>query len=149
MATLSLRDAAEQAGVSKSTIFRAIKSGRMSAPRTDDGGFAIDPAELFRVYPAKAGAVAAERAEQRCAGQDATASAMAGTGAVAPDVTAKLAAMEAELSGLRDMVAELRASRDSWQAQTDKAMDAARAATLALTGHRQRDGRPWWRRLAG
>lgn len=149
MATLSLRDAAEQAGVSKSTIFRAIKAGRLSAPRTDDGGFAIDPAELFRVYPAKAGAVASERAEQRGAGQDATPSATAGTGAVAPDVAAKLAAMEAELSGLRDMVAELRSSRDAWQAQTDKAMDAARAATLALSDHRQRDGRSWWRRLAG
>ena len=43
MASLSLREAAEQAGTSKSTIWRAIKSGRMSATRTDDGGFAIDP----------------------------------------------------------------------------------------------------------
>ena len=50
MATFSLREAAEQAGTSKSTIFRAIKGGRLSAARTDDGGFAIDPAELFRVY---------------------------------------------------------------------------------------------------
>lgn len=149
MATLSLRDAAEQAGVSKSTIFRAIKAGRLSAPRTDDGGFAIDPAELFRVYPPKAGAVAAEQAGEHCAGQDATATAPAGTGAVAPDVLLRLARAETELAGLRDMVAELRASRDSWQAQTDKAMDAARAATLALADHRQRDGRPWWRRLVG
>ena len=50
MASLSLREAAEQAGSSKSTIWRAIKSGRMSVTRLDDGGFAIDPAELFRVF---------------------------------------------------------------------------------------------------
>jgi excisionase family DNA binding protein len=50
MAALSLRDAAEQAGVGKSTIWRAIKSGRMSATRTEEGGYLIDPAELFRVF---------------------------------------------------------------------------------------------------
>ncbi len=66
MASLSLREAAEQAGTSKSTIWRAIKSGRMSATRTDDGGFAIDPAELFRAFPP-------ERPSERLAGQDATA----------------------------------------------------------------------------
>src|SRR5215210_7248858 len=48
---LSLRTAAAQAGVSKTTIIRAIRSGRLSAPRNDDGRWAIDPAELFRVYP--------------------------------------------------------------------------------------------------
>jgi hypothetical protein len=52
---LSLRTAAAQAGVSKTTIIRAIRSGRLSAPRNDDGGYAIDPAELFRVYPPGAG----------------------------------------------------------------------------------------------
>src|SRR3954452_15065078 len=51
MASLSIRDAARQAGVSQSSILRAIQSGRMSAPRKDDGGYAIDPAELFRVFP--------------------------------------------------------------------------------------------------
>ena len=50
MASLSLREAAEQAGSSKGTIWRAIKSGRMSVTRLDDGGFAINPAELFRVF---------------------------------------------------------------------------------------------------
>jgi len=49
MAGLSLREAAQQTGSNKSTIWRAIKSGRLSATRLDGGGFAIDPAELFRV----------------------------------------------------------------------------------------------------
>ncbi len=54
--TLSLREAADEAAVSKSTILRAIRAGRLSAGRTDDGGYAIDPAELFRVYPPHNGA---------------------------------------------------------------------------------------------
>ena len=50
MASLSLLEAAEQTGPSKGTIWRAIKSGRMSVTRLEDGGFAIDPAELFRAF---------------------------------------------------------------------------------------------------
>jgi hypothetical protein len=53
MATFGLREAALQAGVDKSTIHRAIQSGRLSATRTESGGYSIDAAELFRVYPPK------------------------------------------------------------------------------------------------
>ncbi len=51
--TLTLGQAAKAADVSKSTLSRAIKEGRMSASRNDTGGYTIDPAELFRVYPKK------------------------------------------------------------------------------------------------
>ena len=50
MVTLSLGEAAEKARTSKVDIWRAIQEGGLSAQRTDDGGFAIDPAELFRVF---------------------------------------------------------------------------------------------------
>lgn len=48
---LTLRQAAELTGKSKSTLTRAIKSGRLSASRNAEGMYAIDPAELARVYP--------------------------------------------------------------------------------------------------
>lgn len=48
---LSLRQAAELTGKSKSTLTRAIKSGRLSASRNAEGMYAIDPAELARTYP--------------------------------------------------------------------------------------------------
>ena len=47
---LSLGQAARAANTSKTTIGRAIKSGRLSATRRDDGGYAIDPSELARVF---------------------------------------------------------------------------------------------------
>jgi hypothetical protein len=47
----SLGQAAKAAGRSKTTIHRAIKSGRLSAARTEDGGWSIDPSELSRAYP--------------------------------------------------------------------------------------------------
>jgi hypothetical protein len=47
----SLGQAAKETGFDKSTISRAIKSGRLSAQRKDGGGgYEIDPAELFRVF---------------------------------------------------------------------------------------------------
>jgi hypothetical protein len=49
--TLSLGQAAKEVGLDKSTLSRAIKRGRLSAQRTDSGGYAIEPAELFRVFP--------------------------------------------------------------------------------------------------
>ena len=49
MVSLSLGEAAEKVGTSKVDVWRAIREGRLSAQRTDNGGFAIDPAELFRI----------------------------------------------------------------------------------------------------
>jgi hypothetical protein len=51
--TLSLQQAADATGKEKSTISRAIKSGRMSATIKESGKYEIDPAELFRVFPPK------------------------------------------------------------------------------------------------
>lgn len=53
----SLTSAATATGISKSTIYRAIKSGKMSAI-FEDGVYKIDPAELHRVFSP----VSAERA---------------------------------------------------------------------------------------
>lgn len=49
---LSLSAAAKEVDRSKSTLSRAIKDGRMSATRCEDGSYRIDPAELYRVFPA-------------------------------------------------------------------------------------------------
>jgi len=48
---LSLAQAAKQVGKSKPTVQRAIKAGKLSAVRRDDGSYEIDPAELARVFP--------------------------------------------------------------------------------------------------
>jgi excisionase family DNA binding protein len=48
---LTLGQAAKETGISKPTISKAIKQGRLSATQTARGEYQIDPAELFRVYP--------------------------------------------------------------------------------------------------
>ncbi len=51
---LTLGQAAKETGQSKPTILRAIQSGRLSATKDEVGQWAIEPAELFRVYPRQA-----------------------------------------------------------------------------------------------
>jgi hypothetical protein len=51
--TYTLGEAAKATGNSKTTIHRAIKSGRVSATRKDDGSYEIEPSELHRVFPPK------------------------------------------------------------------------------------------------
>lgn len=48
---LTLRQAADMCGRSRSTIHRALKSGKLSGVRSDDGAWSIDPSELARVFP--------------------------------------------------------------------------------------------------
>jgi excisionase family DNA binding protein len=141
MTTLSLREAAEQTGVSKSTIFRAIQSGRMSAERDDDRNFKIDPAELFRVYPPKSDDVAPERAGERGAGQDATPT---GRGD-ATELVVRNAQLEAEISALKAILEaekkradEIREDRDRWAKQ------AERLALAPPVGSSPEPRRGWW-----
>ena len=107
MASLSLREAAEQTGKSKVDIWRAIHDGTLPAQRTDEGGFAIDPAELFRVFEP-------ERHDKRRTGQDAMASPEASEQpetsapetAATDDMAVAFAALGAELKGLLELPAE-------------------------------------------
>ena len=48
----TLGTAAKATGKDRATISRAIKKGKISARKNEQGQWAIDPAELHRVYPA-------------------------------------------------------------------------------------------------
>ena len=48
---LSLGQAARLTGLGKTTLARAIRAGRLSATRTETGGYSIEPCELARVFP--------------------------------------------------------------------------------------------------
>ena len=140
MTTFSLRQAAQEAGTSKSTILRAIQSGRLSATRTEDGGYSIEPAELFRVYPPKS--VAADAEADRSAGQNAIALAPLNS----TEMLVRHAQLEAAVSGLQAILdserkrgEELRTERDRWAAQAER---------LALPAPQNRRGFTGWLKRA-
>ena len=47
----TLGEAARASGKSKPTIAKAIRTGKISAVRVEDGSYQIDESELHRVYP--------------------------------------------------------------------------------------------------
>jgi predicted flap endonuclease-1-like 5' DNA nuclease len=50
----------------------------------------------------------------------------------------RLATLEAEIKGMKELLTEVRDSRDQWRQQAER---------LALTGPTER--RSWWRRVVG
>lgn len=139
---LSLRNAAKEAGVSKSTILRAIQGGRLSAERLEDGGYSIDPAELFRVYPPGS----TDRTAPGSKGQDAPAA-----NENAPDPMT--AVLQEQVNSLRELVrrsdeamAEARQEREDLKQDRDKWRSMAESQQRLLTDNRPRS---WWQRLTG
>jgi hypothetical protein len=143
MTTFSIRDAAREAGVSKTSILRAIQSGRMSAPRKDDGGYAIDPAELFRVFPPQGTGVGQrDRSEDASPGQTVPPSSE-----TADHLSARFAALEAEVQALKELVrrldldkVDLKSDRDAWKNQAESAQ---RLLTVCKEASAERR-RGWW-----
>lgn len=59
----TLGEAAKAVGKSKGTISKAVKTGKISAAKKEDGSFAIEAAELHRVYPPVSATVSIEQKE--------------------------------------------------------------------------------------
>lgn len=138
---LSLGEAAQAVGKNKSTIFRAIKSGKISASKGEDGSYAIDPAELFRVY-------SAQRPAQT---QHATQSEAHATHKDFPEISVENSvdywrnmhvALERE-KALHELSAErerrqLQATIDDLRARLDASETERRAAQARLEDHREK-----------
>lgn len=119
MPELSLSQAAKLTDKSKSTINRAIKTGKLSAIRHEDGSYSIDPAELSRAFNLEP-QVGAKRSDAE------------------PDrnrLLERIAALEAMLNREREISHDLKEDRDRWRQQ----------ATALLTDLRTSPKtRIWW-----
>ena len=137
---LTLGQAARMTATSKTTLTRAIKAGKLSATRNEDGSYSIEPSELARVYEIQPATLETGPATGNAVHQ-ATPGAGQGVTPATPDVEmlTHYAALEAELKGLRDMVTELRQSRDAWQQQAERATTA-----LAAPSRSEPVRLAWW-----
>jgi hypothetical protein len=135
----TLGQAAKAAGVSKTTMRRAIDRGRVSATRREDGSYEIDPAELQRAFPAV----------------PVTPRSGNGSGTMARSVTpSDTGGLRVEVEMLRERLAEKDATIDDLRQRLDRSEDERRQAqervTALLTDQRPpAERRGWWRRLFG
>lgn len=128
MALLPLRQAADAVGVSRQTLYRYVKDGRISASVGHDGQKQVDTAELLRVFgkldgtPTGATAVTAPRDSPR---QPETAPATAVTGA-------ETARLEADLAAARTLLDVTRTELAAAREREAKLLDIVQAQTRML-----------------
>ena len=135
--------------VSKPTISKAIAKGHLSATRREDGSFSIDVAELMRWWEGVRHRFQAPPVVEL---QGATVSENSGNGpasgvAADPEVNTRLAALEEQVKGLRELLDEVRSSRDEWKDQANRLVHALPAPEAKKPVEPVL--RSWWRRLAG
>jgi hypothetical protein len=135
----TLGQAAKATGKSKSTLSRAIRKGKISAEHDAHGQFAIDPAELHRVYPAT------EQGNGR-AGNETSNHATPSNSATQ---RAEIAGFERENALLREMLNRekeisrgLEQDRDHWRQQAT-ALLVDQRATAPQKGAEGRFARAW------
>lgn len=116
--TYTLAEAAVACGVDKSTVRRAVRSGRISGTRDDAGIWHVEPVELHRVFPP----VKRTKADPEAAPHEAP---------------AQLGHDAVLVTELRAVIADLRTDRDAWKEQAQR---------LALPAP-QTAGESWWQRL--
>jgi excisionase family DNA binding protein len=96
----TLAEAAAACGVDKSTIRRAVRSGRISGTRDEAGVWHVEPVELHRVFPPIAAPAADTTAMPAAAPAD--------------------AAVNNLVAELKLVVEDLRRDRDAWREQAQR-----------------------------
>jgi hypothetical protein len=124
--TMNYTLAAAAKSVGMNTIFRVIKSGRITSSHDVEGG----GVEGRHVLPAVA--------EQRCEADPAQEGAALDDVSWRAEFAARIALAEQRLADLKTMLEEMRTERNAWREQAQR---------LALPKHNERLKTGWWRRV--
>jgi hypothetical protein len=119
----TLGQAAKAVGMSKTSILRSIKAGKISARRDEFGQWAIEPCELHRVYP--------PLADDTGTGNGTEERGVTGGETALAEASTRATLAEARLSDFKSMLDDIREQRDRWRQQ------AERLAALAITDQRK------------
>ena len=119
----TLGQAAKACGKSKATLSKAVKSGKISASKNENGSFSIEAVELHRVYPVT---VQSEQSETPKATLPNT------------QISNDLMLLQVKLDAAEKRISDLETDRDAWKGQ----------ATRLLT-HQPNNSRGLFRRIFG
>ena len=134
----TLGAAARACGMSKTSILRSIKSGRISAGRDEFGNWAIEPCELHRVYPA----LTDDNDTANGTGERA----VTGADTALVEANARASLLEPRISDLKTILDDMRAQREDLREQRDAWQRQAEASQRALTDQREKvaTAQSWW-----
>ena len=101
----TLGEAAKAVGKSKATLSKAVKQGKISASKNDDGSFSIDPSELHRVYPALQSTASTEQNE---------------TPNLTSVNTQEIIELRVKLEAAQQRISDLEEDREQWRQQANR-----------------------------
>jgi hypothetical protein len=136
-AIFTLGEAARAVHRSKSTLSKAIKSGRLSCMSREGGEYQIAASELYRVFPANSN----------------------GNGEIERlptlEETGRTAVLQAQLEGMQGELEQVKGERDDLRRRLDAEAEERRKLTALLTDQRPKAeapalnaGRGFWARLS-
>lgn len=140
MMKLSLNQAAKEAKTAKATILKAIRDGRMSAPKNDKGHYVIDPAELFRVFPL----TSTSGSEKPASKPEPTPPTPENRFLETSLLKAKIEALEARFSDAQQTIEDLRKRLDE---EATERRDTQRMLTHITHQEQQNTKKGFWARL--
>jgi len=159
VAELTLRQAAGQVGVSRQTVYRMVKDGKLSATLRGDGQKVVDTAELLRVFGRLTHETAATVTRQTPVLQPETPQATAAPGLQAMDAearrrqyeTADRLELRAALAAAKDALQRVEEQLQEAREREVKLLDLAAAQTRLLEHKATVDAPPrgFWRRVFG
>lgn len=123
--TLTPNEAATRLGVARSSVMRAIKSGKLQAFRDNHGHWRVLIDDLERVTADRVDTQPVSDRPPDLDTQAVTLVTPAVTPMDTPETLARLAAAEAERDQLRERLDELRGDRDEWRRMAEKLADQA------------------------
>ena len=139
MANLSIREAVKYYQVSRPTLTKALKSGKVSGTQDEQGKWSIDPSELGRVYQPRL--AASDTSEPNQSGQ------------IAGNLTTQNTPALSELEALRAQLAEIELRAVKAEARADAAELLAKERAERIEDLRrmlpppgQPKKRRWWQR---
>jgi hypothetical protein len=102
--------------MSKTSILRGIKAGRISGTKDEFGQWCIEPCELHRVYPALTDVTDSNGTGERAVTGGET-GALAETNARAALAEQRLSDLKSMLDNMRGVIEDLKRDRDEWRTQ--------------------------------
>ena len=109
----TLGEAAIATGKSKSTLSKAIKAGKITAFKNDNGAFEIEPSELHRLYPPAPLAIEENTSESIDSEQNATPD-------LTPKNTSNIEVLEAKLQMANERIEELKADKEKLEVDKEQ-----------------------------
>lgn len=128
---ISLRQAVERFNVSRPTLTKALKSGKISGEKDDSGAWSVEPSELARLYEPRLTAEQPEHGkehvhEHRSSSHD-------------------YSYMKGKVEALEEQIEDLKAQRDRAEARASQSDARLYGLLEDMRGHK----RSWWQRLRG